>query len=162
MAETGAFIQQVINNLNHVVMHNWFEVKVNYEKISPSGVQKKVTESYLVDALSHAEAEARAIEELKEYISGEFVISAVRRAKIGEMFFNKNGDRWFKAKVCFIALDYKSGVEKKTSVVMMAQACDIEEALCAIREGMKGTMEDYSISSVSETQIHDIFVYGKA
>jgi hypothetical protein len=142
-------------------MSNWFEIKVNYEKVLPSGVQKRVTESYLVDALSHAEAEARAIEELRAYISGEFTVSAVRRAKITEMFFHENGDRWFKAKVCFITLDERSGAEKRTSAVMMAQACDIEEALCVIKAGMKGTMADYSISSVSETQIFDIFVYGK-
>lgn len=143
-------------------MHNWFEVKVSYEKTMENGMQKKVTEPYLVDALSHAEAEARAIEELKPYISGEFTIVSVRRAKINEMFFNENGDRWFKAKVNFIALDEKSGAEKVTSIQMYAQAGDIDEVLSVIRKGMGGTLADWYISSISETRIMDVLIYGEA
>ncbi len=143
-------------------MNNWFEVKVSYEKTMENGMQKKVTEAYLVDALSHAEAEARAIEELKPYISGEFTIVSVRRAKISEMFFNENGDRWFKAKVNFITLDERTGSEKRTPTTMYAQACDIDEALAVIRQGMKGTMVDCTIGSLSETLIMDVFIYGKA
>ena len=52
-------------------MHNWFECKINYEKVGEDGIQKKVTEPYLVDALSFTEAEARIIEEMRPYISGE-------------------------------------------------------------------------------------------
>lgn len=143
-------------------MKNWFEVKASYEKMMDNGMTKKVTEPYLVDALSHAEAEARAIEELKPYITGEFEIASVRRAKISEMFFNENGDRWFKAKVNFIVIDEKSYSEKRTLVQMYAQACDIKEALAVIEEGMKGTMSDYVISSLSETLIMDVFMYGKS
>lgn len=51
-------------------MHNWFESKVRYEKVDENGVSKKVTESFLVDALSCTEAEARATEEVSPYISG--------------------------------------------------------------------------------------------
>lgn len=40
-------------------MHAWFECKIRYEKVMENGMQKKVTESYLVDALSFTEAEAR-------------------------------------------------------------------------------------------------------
>ncbi len=96
-------------------MHNWFECKVSYEKILENGMQKKVTEPYLVDALSFTEAEARIIEEIKPYISGEFTISDIKRAKYNELFFNDNGDRFYKAKVMFISLDEKSGTEKKTA-----------------------------------------------
>jgi len=143
-------------------MNNWFEVKVNYEKMLENGMQKKVTEPYLVDALSYAEAEARAIEELKPYISGEFTIASVRRTKVHEMFFNELGDRWYKAKILFITLDEKSGLEKKTAVQMLAQACDIKEALSVIEKGMEGTLADYTIFSLSETAIMDVFIYGTA
>ena len=96
-------------------MHNWFECKVSYEKIMEDGKQKKVTEPYLVDALSFTEAEARIIEELTPFISGEFVIKDIKRAKLSEIFFNENGDRFYKIKVYFITIDEKSGSEKKTS-----------------------------------------------
>lgn len=140
-------------------MTNWFECKVSYEKTMENGTQKKVTEPYLVDALSFTEAEARIIEELRPYIAGEFTIADIKRAKLSELFFNENGDRYFKAKVCFITLDEKSGTEKTTVANMLAQACDLREALQVVNKGMEGTMADYYISSLSATQIMDVFPY---
>lgn len=140
-------------------MHNWFECKVTYEKMLENGMQKKVTEPYLVDALSFTEAEARIIEEIKPYISGEFTIADIKRAKLSELFFNDNGDRFFKAKVLFITLDEKSGTEKKTAVQMLAQASTIKEALLVIEKGMAGTLADYAIGSLTETLIMDVFPY---
>ena len=94
-------------------MHNWFICKVSYEKILENGMQKKVTEPYLVDALSFTEAESRIIEEIRPFITGEFTITDIKRARISELFFNENGDRYYKIKVYFITLDEKSGIEKK-------------------------------------------------
>lgn len=126
-----------------------------------NGMQKKVTEPYLVDALSFTEAEARIIEELKPFISGEFVIADIKRARLSELFFFEAGDRFFRAKVQFITLDEKSGSEKKTSVNMLAQASDIEEALKVVKKGMEGTMADYAIASLVETTIMDVFPYSE-
>lgn len=142
-------------------MHNWFECKVGYEKMLENGMQKKVTEPYLVDAMSFTEAEARIIEEIKPYISGEFTITDIKRAKFSELFFNDKGDRYFKAKIYFITLDEKSGAEKKTAVQMLAQASDIKEAMLIIEKGMEGTLADYSIASLTETLIMDVFPYSE-
>ena len=142
-------------------MHNWFECKVSYEKMQENGLQKKVTEPYLVDALSFTEAEARITEEIRPYISGEFTITDIKRAKLSELFFNDNGDRFFKAKVCFITLDEKSGTEKKTAVQMLAQASSLREALQVVNKGMEGTLADYFIASLSETSIMDVFPYSE-
>ena len=138
---------------------NWFECKVSYEKMMENGVPKKVTEPYLVDALSFTEAEARIIEEMKPYITGEFTVTDIKRAKLAELFFNETGDRYYKIKVYFITLDEKSGAEKKTAVQMLAQASDLKEAIGVLEEGMKGSMADYSIGSVSETLIMDVFPF---
>ena len=43
----------------------WFECKIRYEKTMEDGMQKKVTEAYVVDALSFSEAEERIIEEMR-------------------------------------------------------------------------------------------------
>ncbi|MBF0577709.1 DUF4494 domain-containing protein [Dysgonomonas sp. GY617] len=140
-------------------MHNYFESKVSYDKTMESGTSKKVTEPYLVDALSFTEAEARTIEELKPFISGDFTITAIKRAKLSEIFFNENGDRYFKAKVNFITIDVKAGKERKTSVLMLAQACDIDEAKKVINKGMEGTLADYEVEALAETKIMDVFPY---
>ena len=60
-----------------MAMHTWFECKIRYEKTMENGMQKKVTEPYLVDALSFTEAEARIIEEMTPFITGEFTVSDV-------------------------------------------------------------------------------------
>ena len=138
---------------------NWFECKVSYEKLMENGMQKKVTEPYLVDALSFTEAEARIIEEVKHTVSGEFMVTDIKRAKIAELFFNEAGDRYYKFKVFFITLDEKSGAEKKTAVQMLAQASDLKEAITILETGMKGTMSDYVIGSITETAIMDVFPF---
>jgi hypothetical protein len=124
-----------------------------------NGMLKKVTEPYLVDALSFTEAEARIIEEIKPYISGEFTITDIKRARIAELFFNENGDRYYKIKVFYITLDEKSGAEKKTAVQMLAQASDVKDAIAVLEDGMKGSMADYTIASIAETMIMDVFPF---
>lgn len=141
------------------MIHNWFLCKVSYEKILENGMQKKVTEPYLVDALSFTEAEARIIEEMSPFITGEFTVSAVGRAKLSEVFFNENGDRYYKAKIYFITLDEKSGIEKKTAAQMLVQASNLKEAITVLEEGMKGTLADYTIASIAETQIMDVYPF---
>ncbi len=141
------------------MIHNWFLCKVSYEKILENGMQKKVTEPYLVDALSFTEAEARIIEEMSPFITGEFTVSAVGRAKLSEVFFNEDGDRYYKAKIYFITLDEKSGIEKKTAAKMLVQASNLKEAITVLEEGMKGTLADYTIASIAETQIMDVYPF---
>jgi hypothetical protein len=138
---------------------NWFECKVSYEKMMENGVIKKVTEPYLVDALSFTEAEARIIEEVKHYVSGEFTVANIKRAHIAELFFNETGDRYYRVKVLFIALDEKNGTEKKTAVQMLVQASNLKESIAVLEEGMKGSMADYTIASVAETMILDVFPF---
>lgn len=140
-------------------MHNWFECKVSYERMLENGMQKKVTEPYLVDALSFTEAESRIIEEIRPYITGEFTIADIKRARFSEIFFNEHGDRYYRIKVYFITLDEKSGAEKKTAVQMLAQASDLKTAIAVLEEGMKGTMADYTIASVTETALVDVFSF---
>lgn len=140
-------------------MHNWFECKVSFEKVMENGMQKKVTEPYLVDALSFTEAEARIIEEIRPFVSGEFTVTDIKRARLSELFFNENGDRFYKIKVYFITLDEKSGAEKKTAAQMLAQASDLKDAIAVLEDGMKGTLADYTIASVTETPLIDVFPF---
>ena len=143
------------------MMHTWFEVKIRYEKVAENGMQKKVTEPYLFDALSFTESEGKCIEEMTPFISGEFTVSDIKRANYSEIFFSEeeSADRWFKCKLVFITLDEKSGAEKKTSTHVLVQASNLRDAVKKLDEGMKGTMADYQIASVSETPIMDIYPY---
>ena len=140
-------------------MLNWFECKIKYEKTAEEGKIVKVNEAYLVDALSFTEAEARIIEEMQPFISGEFVVANIRRARIAELFPNENGDKWYRSKVLFVSLDEEKGIEKRVASTMMVQANDLKEAWDGIHEGMKGTLADYEVASIVETTIIDVYPY---
>ena len=143
------------------MMHTWFTCKICYEKTLENGMNKKVTEPYLVDALSFTEAEARIIEEMTPYISGEFTVADVTRARYSELFYaeDASADRWYKVKLGFITLDEKSGAEKKTFTNVLVQSTDLRDAVKRLDEGMKGSMADYIIVSVAETAIMDVYPY---
>ena len=138
---------------------NWFECKIRYEKTMEDGLQKKVTEAYVVDALSFSEAEEKIIEEMSSYISGEFNVTDIKKAAYGEIFFSDldEADRWYKARLQFITIDEKSGKEKSSSVTYLVQAGSFNGAVKSIDEVMGGTMIDYVISSVAETNLMDVF-----
>ncbi len=138
-------------------MANWFECKVRYDKVQDNGSVKKVNEPYLVDALSFTEAEARIIEEQTPFISGDFSVSAVKRTKISEIFYDEGGDRWYLAKVAFITIDEKSGVEKKSNSFILVQATDFKNAVENFTKGMADTMADYEIVSIAETPLMDVY-----
>ncbi len=135
----------------------WFECKVKYDKTLETGAVKTVTEPYLVDALSFTEAEARITEEMQPFISGEFTVSAVRRVNLSDIFYNESGDRWYKVKTNFITIDEKTAVEKKTASFQLVQASEFKEALDVFMEGMKDTMADFEIASITETMLMDVF-----
>ena len=142
-------------------MNEWFECKVKYERTMDDGKVKKVNEPYLVDALSFTEAEERIIEERKHYMSGEFQVSDIKRARYAELFEtdDESADRWFKVKLTFITLDEKTGAEKKTSQNVLVQAADLRDAVKRLEEGMKSSMMDYVISSVAESPLLDVYHY---
>lgn len=137
----------------------WFECKVKYRKTNENGVQKIVTEPYLVDALSYTEAESRINEEMTAYVSEEFKITNIKPVNFAEIIPFENADRWFKSKVSLLAYNDETGKEQKTNIFLLIQANDTKEAYENTVEAMKNTMGDYTIPAISESPIMDIFPY---
>lgn len=138
-------------------MSNWFECKAKYDKVQENGAVKATPEVYLVDALSFTEAEARIIEELTPFVSGELTVESVKRTRIHEIFWDDSADKWYLVKCAFITIDEKSAVEKRSISQIMVAASDFKGALDNFMEGMKGTMADFEIVSISETKIMDVY-----
>ncbi|MDE6177736.1 MAG: DUF4494 domain-containing protein [Duncaniella sp.] len=137
-------------------MSIWFETKVRYDKTMENGAIKKVTEAYMVDALSFTEAEARISEEIAHFTS-DYTISAVKITKISEIFNHYEGERWYLVKAAFITLDEKTAVEKKSITQFLVSADSFKEAYDHFMEGMKGTMADFEINTIQETAIMDVY-----
>lgn len=143
-------------------MNYWFECKVGYDKTTETGMVKKVTEVYLVDALSFTEAEERIIKEVSIYCSmGELDVLNIKRVKISEMFLNEDdkADRYYRARVLFITFDEKSGVEKKSPANFIVKVANLPDAVSEIVAQMDKQMGDYEIYSISDTSILDVFRY---
>lgn len=142
-------------------MNRYYEVKARSEKTMEDGMQKKVKETYLFDAMSFSEAEARAVEELAPFATGEFVVTDIKRAGYTELFPSDapEADKWYAVRINFITLDKRSGKEKKTKAEYLVQAAEINHARTSFIEGMKGTLADYEIVSIKETPILDVYTY---
>lgn len=138
---------------------NWFDIKVRYSMISENGAEKKVSESYLVDAISFTEAEARINKELEAYLSDEFQIMNMKRANYTDLLEDETGDKYYKAKVVFVTLDEDKGREKKTANYILVQAKDLEGALSNLKTGFRDMTIDWDACAMTETPIMDVYKY---
>ena len=138
-----------------------FECGIRYEKTLENGMQKKVTELYIVDALSFTEAESRIIGEMSCFISGEFSVVSEKITNYSELVSTDNteADKWYKVKINIITLDEKTMAEKKQPLYLLVQAHDIDDARKRLNEHMRGTMADWVCEAVQETKIMDVFLY---
>ena len=136
----------------------WFEAKLRYDKVHDNGSEKKVTESFVIEAFSFGEAEKIALEFLGSLVSGEIQVININPMKFQEVFFNEQEscDRYYKAILQFITIDEKTEREKHTQVYYLVQASSFDNCKDTIRTIMDGTMIDYQIASVSETKVIDV------
>lgn len=140
-------------------MDNFYDVSIKYEKVMNDGKTKKVTEHYLCEAMSVTESESRIIEEMKPYISSDFYVKSSKISDINEVFVSSDieDEYWFKCELYIMMLDEKSGVDKKSTTKILVQAADLRKAIDKLDEGMKGSTIDYTIKSVSESNILDYY-----
>lgn len=140
----------------------WFETKVRYEKVAEDGMRRKVTETYVVDALSFTEAEARITKEMADYISGAFAITDEKIAAYGDVILTEaaGDDKWYTVKVQQITVSEKTGRKTRTGHYLLVQAADLEKARKTTEDYYRGTMYDYVIASVVETPVMDVYIYG--
>ena len=139
----------------------YYEVKIQYQKTLEDGKEKKVTEQYVVEALSFTEAESRIIEEMTPFIDGDFDVVSEKIAPYNEIFLSDrtDDDKWFISKVGFITLDERTDKEKKQTFRYLVQAATSELALDYTKEMFSHGMSDYCIEAVQDTPILDVFLH---
>lgn len=142
-------------------MSSWFSGKVRYERTMEDGLQKKVTEPYMVEALSFTEAESRLLEEMQAYVSGELEVVKLDRASYAEVL-DGDGEFWIEVKVEYIVLDERTEKEKRTTHRWLVQADNITAAKQVVEQELGKTMIDYKIVGTKETKYLDVFRYNKA
>lgn len=141
-------------------MATYFEVVCRYDKTQENGSVKKSNEPYIIDALSFTEAESTAVEKVTPYAGGEMQVRSIRRTPIAEII-NPDGDKFFLAKVSFVTLDEKTGAEKKSVSQMLVGGADIDGAKAQLEDAMRGTVSDWELASLAETNIVEVFLHGQ-
>ena len=121
-----------------------FECGVRYNKTLENGQEKKVTELYIVDALTFSEAEQRIIKEMSAY--GEFEVVSEKITNYSELVRSNDieADLWYKVKINLITLDEMIGKEKKTPSYLLVQAKNIDDARRLTNEHMKDSVADWN------------------
>ena len=140
----------------------YYEVKIQYQKMEEDDKEKKVTEQYVVEALSFTEAESRIIEEMTPFIDGDFDVVSEKIAPYNEILLSDSyyaDDKWFVSKVAFITIDEKTEKEKKQTFRYLVQAATSEHALDYTKTMLHQCLSDYSIDSVHDTPTLDVFLY---
>lgn len=137
----------------------WFECKVRYAKTCEDGIERKCTEVYVVDAVSFGEAEEKIIKAVGQYTDSEIEVIGLKIAPYKEVFFADNdlADAWYNVKVNYITIDEKTDKEKKTAVVYLFNAGNIDSAKKSVDEVMEQSMIDYKTTNIAETRIMDVF-----
>lgn len=140
---------------------NWFEAKVKYVKVNENGKEKKVSETYLLDAMSYTEAEGRTIECLREMIQGDFYIAGLKKSNVTELVESNDGndDKWFKAKVAIIDADQLTGKEKRANQYFLVAGATIEAALTNLQKSLSTYVVPWEVVSLADTTIMDVFPY---
>lgn len=140
-------------------MNNWFTVKVKYTKQLENGSFKRVTEPYLLAAMTFTDAEARIYEELGQIIRGEFNVVGITRTEIHDIFFYEDADIWYKIKLSYESLDADSEKTKKVSQNFLVTAHSVKEAYDRISESLSTLMVDFEIPMITVSPIVEVFPY---
>lgn len=136
---------------------SYIETAARYEKMSEDGKVKKVTERFLVDALSCTEAESRTIEELTPYVSGDLEVTANKKVNIAEVLGDKEADKFYLAKVAFVTVDERTAKEKKTVSQWLIGGTDFNDAYEVVLREINKCMADIEVQSLSETAIREFY-----
>lgn len=142
-------------------MNNWFTVKVKYTKQLDNGALKRVSEPYLLAAMTFTDAEVRIHEELGSIIRGEFNVVGIARTEIHDIFFYEDSDVWYKCKIKYENVDADSEKSRKVQQNMLVSANSVKQAYERLKESLSVLMVDYEIPSIVVSPLVEVLPYNE-
>ena len=129
----------------------FFEVGVSYI----DAIEKKRKETFIVKAISFAEAEDKAYLDFKDYAVTDIDVLSVKISNVTEVILDENDDKekYYKVKYSVIVLDEKSAKEKRIPHYLLFNASSIDEAREMYKREMAGCVSDIILESITETKI---------
>jgi Domain of unknown function (DUF4494) len=140
-------------------MKTWFICTVKYHREDEQGNIRKITEPYLVDAVSFTDAETRIYQELQDIIPGEFTVNDISRSNFADIFHYDDADTWYKCKVSYVTVDEIAGKEKKVTNYMLVSAHTIKEAYERLEESLSTMLVPFTVQSITVSSYMEVFVY---
>lgn len=140
-------------------MQNWFECKVTYLKIDQGGFERKITDTFLVDAVSYTDAESRIYKIMAEITRGEFKVPSIKQSNITEIISKNDGEYWWKAKINLVTIDEASSKEKKANQYILVMGNNLADALTQLEDGLSYMLVPYTIDAIALSPIADVFPY---
>lgn len=138
------------------ITKQFYEVTSKVERTSEDGMQKVVKDTIVVSAVSFSDAEKKAT----EFYEGETLekVCAIKESTYRE--YVKRTDiepnlSFYKVTVGMITIN-EVGKEKTTKVAFLVDAGSTKEAEDVINKMFSGTVIDYKIISIKETNVTDI------
>lgn len=131
------------------------------DEVQENGTSKQVNNTYLVEALSVAEAQQRVIDEVAPFVSGDFDTDSITRANLADVLLSNDStaELFFQATMGFITLDEKTGKEKMAKQRMLVQAANFDDAVSRLKEEMKNWMGEVVMLEMKLTNYVDYFSY---
>lgn len=129
----------------------FFEVGVSYI----DAIEKKHKETFIVKAISFAEAEDKAYLDFKDYAVTDIDVLSVKISNVTEVILDENDEKekYYKVKYSVIVLDEKSAKEKRIPHYLLFNASSIDEAREMYKREMAGCVSDIILESITETKI---------
>ena len=129
----------------------FFEVGVSYI----DAIEKKRKETFIVKAISFAEAEDKAYLDFKDYAVTDIDVLSVKISNVTEVILDENDEKemYYKVKYSVIVLDEKSAKEKRIPHYLLFNASSIDEAREMYKRESAGWVSDIILESITETKI---------
>lgn len=143
------------------MLANYFEASIKYIKVNEDGREKKVSEKYLIDAMSYTETEQRIVKEAETFVRGDFYITSIKKSNIKEVIESEDesDDKYYLAKVAIIDVDEVSGKEKSMTDHYLVKAANLDRALERLNESLKTFVVPVESISVADSKIVEVFPY---
>lgn len=140
----------------------WFEVKLKYEKEieSQDGRVKKVSEVYLIDAVSFTDAERRMLTEVEKMGHGKnFLIDNIKKSNINEVIPSDSSDYWYKTRITVSFIDDEAGKKKSSSQYYLVAGEDFKDAFFRLEKELEYMVVPYNVTSMVASSIIEVFPY---
>lgn len=139
------------------ITKSFYEVTSKVTRTCEDGMEKVVKDTIVVSAVSFSDAEKKAT----EFYEGEALekVCAIKEAAYREYVRRTDITHHFsfyKVTVGMITLNEVTGKEKTTKIAYLVDADSTKEAEDIINKMFDGTVIDYKVISIKETNVTDI------